>query len=187
MLKWFLHRKLRAFERGQGYDASYMHEVLEADTEAFLKFARATSLGQYRKDVPPEVRVAAGLTSSIAADCGPCTQLGVAFALAAGVSAETVASIVRGDEAAMSRDVALGVRFARAVLARDPTADDCREEILRRWGPRALLSMAYAVMAAQMYPALKYALGHGKACTRVVVAGQAVVPRQRAVAAAGAA
>jgi formate dehydrogenase assembly factor FdhD len=110
MLKWFLHRKLRAFERGQGYDASYMHEVLDADTEAFMKFARATSLGRYQKDVPTEVRVAAGLTSSIAADCGPCTQLGVGFALAAGVSAETVAAIVRGDETAMSRDVALGVR-----------------------------------------------------------------------------
>ncbi|HLK89472.1 MAG TPA: hypothetical protein VKZ18_06245 [Polyangia bacterium] len=185
MLKWFLHRKLRAFERGQGYDASYMHELLDTDTEAFMKFMRATSLGRYQKDVPTAVRVAAGLTSSIAADCGPCTQLGVGFALAAGVPAETVAAIVKGDQAAMSPDVALGVRFARAVLARDAAADACREEIVRRWGPRALLSMAYAVMAAQMYPALKYALGHGKACTRVVVAGQPVVPRHRAVAAAG--
>ena len=81
MLKWFLHRKLRSFERQHGYDASYMHEVLDTDLGAFLKFARATGLGAYRKDVLPEVYVAAGLTSSLQADCGPCTQLGVGFAL----------------------------------------------------------------------------------------------------------
>jgi len=179
MLKWLLHRKLRAFEREHGYDASFMHEVLDADLGAFLKFMRATGLGTYRKDVPVEVYLAAGLTSSIQADCGPCTQLGVGFALREGVAAATIAAVVKGDVAAMSHEVALGVRFARAVLARDPAADACREEVLRRWGPRAVLALAFAVMAAQLYPALKYALGHGKACTRIVVAGQAVSPAHR--------
>jgi hypothetical protein len=36
-------------------------------------------------------------------------------------------------------------------------------------------------MAAQMYPTMKYALGHGQACTRVVVAGQAVTPARMAI------
>ena len=35
-----------------------------------------------------------------------------------------------------------------------------------------MLALAYGVMASQLYPMLKYALGHGKACTRVAVAGQ---------------
>jgi hypothetical protein len=189
MLRWFLHHKLRAFEREHNYDASYMHEVLDTDTEAFMKFARATSVGRYRKDVPADVYAGATLTSSIQADCGPCTQLGVGFALLAGVSAGAVSAIVRGDEAAMSPEVALGVRFARAVLARDAAADACREEIARRWGPRAVLALALGVMGAQLYPTMKYALGHGKACTRIVVAGQTVSPpaRQRIAAAAGAA
>ena len=55
---------------------------------------------------------------------------------------------------------------------------------MRRWGPRALLALSYGIMAAQLYPTLKYALGHGKACTRVVVAGQTVTPRHVAVGAA---
>jgi hypothetical protein len=184
MLKWFIHRKLRAFERANGYDASYMHEVLEADEMAFLKFMRATGIGTYREDVPVEVWTAASLTSSVQADCGPCTQLGVGFALEAGLAAGTIAAIIRGDEAAMSADVALGVRFARAVLARDAAAEEHREEIQRRWGVRAVIALAYGIMGAQLYPTLKYALGHGKACTRVVVAGEAVVPRQHAVAGA---
>jgi hypothetical protein len=181
MVKWWLHRKLRAFERENGYDASYLHEVLDADLGAFLKFTRATGLGTYRKDVPADVWVAAGLTSSIQADCGPCTQLGVGLALRAGVAAATIAAVVKGDLAALSPEVALGVRFARAVLARDAAADACREEVLRRWGPRAVLALAFAVMTAQLYPALKYALGHGKACTRVVIAGQTVSPARRLV------
>ncbi len=179
MVKWLLHRKLRAFEREHGYDASYMHEILDTDLAAFLKFGRAVGLGTYRKDVPADVYMAAGLTSSIEADCGPCTQLGVGFALRAGVSAAAIAAVVRGDFSAMPEQVALGARFARAVLARDLAADECREEIERRWGPRAVLALAYAVMTAQMYPALKYALGHGKACTRVIVDGEALAPTWR--------
>jgi hypothetical protein len=184
MLKWIIHRRLSAFEREHGYDASYMHEVLEADPRAFFRFARATGLGAYRKDVPADVYVAAQLTSSIQADCGPCTQLGVGFALRAGVPPATIAAVVGGDRAAMSAEVALGVDFARAVLARDTAGDACRDEIVRRWGPRALLALAYGIMAAQLYPTLKYALGHGKACTRVVVAGHAVSPRRAATVAA---
>ena len=184
MLKWFIHRRLAAFERQHGYDASYMHEVLDTDLGAFRAFGRATGLGNFRKDVPADVYFAATLTSSIQADCGPCTQLGVGFALAAGVPAATVAAVAKGDLGTLSADVALGVRFARAVLARDPAVDDYRQEITRRWGPRALLSLTFGVMSVQLYPTLKYALGHGKACTRLVVAGQTVAPRKLAAEAA---
>jgi len=182
MIKWLLHRKLAAFEREHAYDSSYMHEVLETDLRAFLKFGRATGLGAYRKDVPVDVYAAAAL--SIQADCGPCTQLGVGFALHAGVEAAMLAAIVKGDFAAMSPEVALGVRFARAVMARDAAADEYREEILERWGPRALLSLGFGIIAAQLYPTLKYSLGHGKACTRVVIAGETVAARRLAAEAA---
>jgi len=176
MLKWFIRRRLEAFERQHDYDASYLHEVLDIDLGAFIKFSRATALGGYRKDVPADVYCGASLTSSVLADCGPCTQLGVGLALQAGVAPATLAAIVKGDTAAMPPEVALASRFARAVLARDVSADQYREEIQRRWGDRALLALAFGIMATQLYPALKYAMGHGKACTRVIVAGQPVVP-----------
>ena len=179
MLKWMIRRKLRAFEREHEYDASYMHEVLDTDVRASMTFARATGLGAYRKGVPADVYTAAALTSSISADCGPCTQLGVGLALRAGVAPKTIAAIVQGDESARSPEVVLGARFARAILARDTAADEYREEIERRFGRRAVLSLAFGVMASQLYPALKYALGHGRACTRVVVDGRPITPRKR--------
>ncbi len=74
----------------------------------------------------------------------------------------------------LSDDVHLGVAFARAVLDHAPAADDLREEVLRRWGPRGLASLALGLVGARLYPTLKYALGHGKACQRIEVLGEPV-------------
>ena len=34
------------------------------------------------------------------------------------------------------------------------------------------MSLAYAILSGRAYPTLKYALGYGKACVRVRVAGE---------------
>jgi hypothetical protein len=177
MMKWFLRRQLAAFEKQFGYDASYMRHVLETDMAAFIKFARAIEVGRYRKVAPLDLHVAVKLTGVILADCGPCTQLGVTIALREGVPAATLARIVRGDEAEMTEPTRLGVRFARAVLARDPAADEYRAEIERRHGKRAVVELGLALVASQLYPTLKYALGFGHACSRIDVAGDVITPK----------
>ena len=86
----------------------------------------------------------------------------------------------------MPPDVALAWRFTRATLDHDVSADQYREEIVTRWGPRAVVSLAFAIASARLYPTVKYAMGHGKACTRLVVGGaplsfdqpRAVAPRR---------
>jgi hypothetical protein len=177
MLKWFIHRRLAAFEKDFGYDAGYMHYVLDTDWRAFTKFARAAGVSRYRKDVPLDLYAAVGLTGSLAADCGPCTQLGVTMALREGVPGATIARILRGDEADMTEPTRLGVRFARAVLTRKPEADEYREEISRLHGPRAVLSLALALVGSQLYPTFKYALGFGHACQRIDVEGTSIAPK----------
>ena len=47
-----------------------------------------------------------------------------------------------------------------------------RGEILKRWGRAGLVSLAYAIVGAQAYPTLKYAIGHGHACVRLRVGGE---------------
>jgi hypothetical protein len=71
----------------------------------------------------------------------------------------------------MPDDAALAWRFTKAILAHDAAADDYRAVILERWGPRAVVTLAFAITTARIYPTVKYAMGHGKACTRVVVGG----------------
>ena len=174
MVKWFMRRATAAFERQWDYDASYLHEVIEASPRAAWMFARATAIGKYRQDVPPAAWAAAAITAVRHEDCGPCTQLGVSMAERAGVDAKVLRAVLTEDVAAMPDDVALAWRFTRATLDHDPAADEYRDEIIRLWGSRAVISLAFAMVASRMYPTVKYALGHGKTCTRVVVGGTPV-------------
>ena len=177
MLSWLIKNRLAAFERKFGYDVSYARELLAVDSRAFWAFTKTNAMEKYRRDVPAHVYYAVKLTGVIHEDCGPCTQLGVALAVADGVTPMVLASILRGDVSAMSEEVALGVNFARASLAHDLEADTYRDEIVKRWGKRALVSVAFALTMARVYPTLKYALGFGKACSRVLVGGEHIVVR----------
>ena len=61
-----------------------------------------------------------------------------------------------------------------ATLAHDAAADDYRAVIAERWGRRALVSLAFAITASRLHPTVKYALGHGQACSRLTVAGSPI-------------
>jgi hypothetical protein len=172
MLKWFLRRQIAAFERTWNYDASYIREMIETDPRAVLIFGKVQGLSKYRKDVPLAPYCAAGLIAVMAEDCGPCTQLGIDMAERAGADPAVLRAVVARDYQAMPYEVALAVRFTEATLRHAPQADDLREEVVRLWGRRGLLSLSFAMLAARMYPTLKYALGHGQACTRLKIGGE---------------
>lgn len=181
MLRWLFRRSVGAFERQWNYDASYLRDIIDASPRAAWRFFNAAKLGTYRGDAPLEALVAAGITAVRSEDCGPCTQLGVAMAERQGVRPEILRAILAENLAAMPEDVALAWRFTRATLAHDASADDYRAVILERWGPRALVSLAFAITTARIYPTVKYAMGHGKTCTRVVVGGIPVAVNQERV------
>jgi hypothetical protein len=181
MLKWLLRRQIDTFEREYDYDASYMRYILDVSVRAAMKFGRIMALANYRKDVPPEAHFASALATTLAEDCGPCSQLVVTMAEREGIPPATIKAILAGDERAMTSDAALGFRFTQATLRHDPAADALRDEIVARWGRRALVSMAFGITAARMFPTLKYALGYGKSCSLIRVGGtQAEVSRRAA-------
>jgi hypothetical protein len=171
MVKRLMHRMIRGFERQWNYDAAYVHEMIDADPRAAWMFQRATSIGKYGKDVPIDALAAAAITAVKSEDCGPCTQIGVSMFERAGVDPKVLRAILTQTPSQMSGNAALAWRFTRATLDHDPAADEYRDEISRLWGKRAVISLAFAMVASRMYPTVKYAMGHGKACTRVVVAG----------------
>jgi hypothetical protein len=166
-----MRKGIRAFERKWDYDASYVHGLIEADPMAVWKFSRSAAIGSYRKDVPLAAWTAAAITAVRHEDCGPCTQLGVQMAEKSGVDPKVLRAILAADAAAMPDDVALAWRFTRAALDHDPVVDEYRQEIVRRWGSRAVISLAFAMVASRTYPTVKYAMGHGQACSRIVVGG----------------
>jgi len=172
MLKALLIRQLGALERRWNYDASYLRHVIQVRPFSALKFSLGTQ-AMNRADAPAEALAAAGLVGTLAEDCGPCAQIGVDMAVASGVAPSVLRAILAGDEAAMGESATLAWRFCRASLARDmEAADPLRDEIVRRWGDRGLVAIGLTLTAARMYPTLKYALGHGRSCSRVTVAGE---------------
>ena len=179
MLKAMLSRTIDKFEKAWTYDASYMRDLLNLSPWAFIKFGMVTSLG-HRREAPAAAMAAAGIVGTLAEDCGPCTQISGDNATKAGGDPAILRAILAGDVAAMGPDAALAYRFANASLARDmERADPLRGEIVRRWGEKGLVAIGLALTTARMYPTLKYALGHGRACSKVVVAG-ASAPFHRA-------
>ena len=176
MLKAILHAVTGRFERRYDYDASYMRELIDIDPAAFFAFSKVQGLSSYRR-APPEALVAAGLVGTLAEDCGPCTQIVVKMAEEGGMPSAMLKAILVGDEAGMGPNAALAWRFARASLARDmEAADPLRDEIVRRWGKKALASLSLALATARVYPTVKYAMGYGKTCSKIDVRGEAIAP-----------
>lgn len=179
MFKGFVRKQLDAFERRWNYDTGYMREILDqAGIGALAPMQGVQKMGAYRKDVPRDAYFAASLEAVRAGDCGPCMQLGIRMAQAQGVPPHVLRAIVAGDRESMSADVRLAFDLARATVTRDPACVELSEAVKRRWGMRGAVSLAYGIVAAQSYPTFKYALGHGRACLQVTVAGEPMRPHE---------
>ncbi|MFZ5728746.1 MAG: hypothetical protein A2882_05105 [Phenylobacterium sp. RIFCSPHIGHO2_01_FULL_70_10] len=179
MLKTLLGRQLDRFERTWSYDASYLRRLLAASPVSVLKFGLVSGMAP-RDGAPLGAVAAAEIAATLSEDCGPCVQIVVDKALAAGLAPEVLRAILDGNPEGMGREAAIGWRFARASLDRDlATTDPLREEIVGLWGERGLAAIALALTAARLYPTLKYALGYGRTCMRVVMGGEPFAPTPR--------
>lgn len=176
MLKAILRAVTGRFAKRYDYDVAYMDDLIDIDPAAFLAFGKVQGLGGYAK-APIEALMAAKLVATLGEDCGPCTQIVVRMAEEQGVASAVLEAILTGDKAAMGPDAALAHAFARASLARDmEAADPLRDEVVRRWGKKALASIALGIASSRVYPTVKYALGHGETCSKVQVRGRDVAP-----------
>ncbi len=174
MLKSILSAALNRMEKKDNYDLSYARYILQHSLSAFRRFSKLGSFSQQSEGVPTEALYAAKITSSLKADCGPCTQLVVGWAEKAKVPPAIIRAVLTRDFDRMPADIATVVRFTEAVLARDLAADPLREQIRQKWGDKAVITMAFAITTGQIFPLIKYGLGYGHACSIVNVAGAPV-------------
>jgi len=174
MLKGFLHRYIRGFEKRYGYDATYMHEMADVSTAGFNRFAIVQMAGgQWQADAPRDPYHAAGIAAVLVEDCGPCVQIATDIAVEAGMPPATIAALLAGTPA--EPDAQLGFDYGRALMQGSENLDDLRETIARKWGKTALLAISMHAMTGRNFPVIKRALGHAKACQRVRVGAQEVV------------
>ncbi|HEY1929813.1 MAG TPA: hypothetical protein VGG92_20275 [Caulobacteraceae bacterium] len=172
MIRSLLSAWIDRFEKTWSYDASYLRRMLATSPYSVLKFSFVSGMVQ-RRDAPMAALAAAGIAGTLAEDCGPCLQLTVDMASRSGVDPGVLRAILARDEVAMGEDAATAWRFASAVLEkRLDEADAARDAVLDRWGEKGLVALSLTITAARMYPTVKYAMGYGRACSRVTVAGE---------------
>ncbi len=180
MLRNLLRWPVRKLERDFAYDASYVHEMIDASPGAGFKFALFQLMSGHRQDVPKAAWYAAKIAATVSEDCGPCTQLIVDAALRDGVPEACISPLLLGNPEEAGPDAAFGFRYGSAVATNAPEAVQIAGEALTRYGRRGLVSLSFAVASSRVYPALKRGLGHGAACSRIVVSGEAIMVKKAA-------
>lgn len=180
MLKRYFHRNVAKLEKQFGYDATYLHEVVDASPAAAFKFFLAQAMAGHADGVSKAALFAARLAAALSEDCGPCVQLGVNMALAEGMPREKIEAMLRGDIEAAGVDAALGYRYGMAVSTNAVNLLAEVEQARLRFGERGLVTLAFAVASVRVYPTLKRALGHGAACTKIVISDHEVVVKRAA-------
>lgn len=181
MMRYALNKMLLRLQSRYNYDVRYQQELLQTDLAAFFKFMAFQSMSSHQGNLAAAPLYAARLRAIIFEDCGPCTQLVVNMALEAGVNAAMVRAIIELDLHKLPEDIALVVQFTELVLAHQPEADLLREKILALWGSKGLIAIGFAISSYRVYPALKYALGYGKTCSRIQLNDACLIPNRAAV------
>jgi hypothetical protein len=169
MLRYLFGKMLESFHRRYNYDIRYQQEILATDKAAFLKWMAFQTMAAHAGQLPVAPLFAARLRAIIAEDCGPCTQLVVDLALEAKLAPELISAIITRDLDKLPADIQLVVNFCDLVLARQPQANDLRAAIRARWGQSGLIAIGFAISSYRVYPTLKYSLGYGETCRKVMV------------------
>lgn len=163
-----LDRAIARQEAALGVPLDYLRTIGEASTAALLKMAAFHPLATHRQHTPVDVWHLARLAATQVQDCGTCVQIVVNQARADGVLARTLRAALDGREGDLGDAQRLGLRFGRAVAARED-ARALGDAVADWFGAPVRAELALAVATAQVFPILKRGLGQDLACALVQV------------------
>jgi len=174
MLRWLIHRRLKAEEKKLGESVDYLHHVVDVSPAAFLRFASILPFANSRKVLPKDAWFVAQIVALQREDCGPCLQITLNLARQAGVDGSLLRAVLDGNCHELPSEIVDVLRFARSVTADDDNtdvadADALREVMRKRYGDRGLIELSYAIAGSRIPPTLKRCLGYAKSCSVVTV------------------
>ncbi|MDG2171007.1 MAG: carboxymuconolactone decarboxylase family protein [Opitutales bacterium] len=152
---------LESFENHYEYDASYLHEVLDASPEGFEAFSKFGDMGMYRKTLSPEVFFVSKIAAAQTEDCGPCTKLNVRMAREAGVSDQIIRGAMTGKGLRSDLEA---VRVFSIAVAFNEVRPGQVEEMIDSYGREGLAELALSIASMRVYPCMKRALGFDQSC-----------------------
>lgn len=180
MFRFFVDRMLSRYSRQYDYDVSYMRELYRISPRGFFKFSKLAGAAMHCERASKDAYYAAKLAGALAEDCGPCVQLVVNMAREAGVSKNQIKAVLVRDFSAMNKDVAIGVRFAEAIIRRTDDEDEAREAVKAKWGDAGVVDLTFGAQIGRVFPMVKAGLGYARTCTKVFVDAQPADVEKRA-------
>ena len=155
----------RLVERKVRVSVDYLGRLGEISFPGFLKLVLSLPLASHRAKSDPILLHAVRIVATQHEDCASCLQMAVNVARDEGMGSQTVQTVLSRDYPHMSDSVALVVKFADGVLARDGSEEAVRHEIETRFGTTVLAELALAIAGARVFPTVKRGLGFAAACS----------------------
>lgn len=160
-----IKRDIAGFSAAYDYDASYMVELAEASLGAYQAFAAAQALGDYRSALPLDAHWVAGISTTLAEDCGACAQLGLKMAVQQGVDRALLRTLIE-TPSELPGPLADVRDHARAVCAGEPDDPERAARLRAAYGEAGFAELATCITGSRMYPTLKRALSRNAVCRK---------------------
>lgn len=160
----------RLAERQLQVPADYLRQLGDTSFSGFLKFLMILPAAAHRRRSDPALVHAVRIAATQDEDCGPCVQIAVNAAIDDGVDPDIIKAVLDRNHDQMPKEVALVLRFAGGVLARDGSEEEARDEIVKQLGQTVVTELSLAIATARVFPALKRGLGFARSCALVEVA-----------------
>ncbi len=157
----------RQTERQFRVPSPYLGHLGEASPSGLWKFLLFLPASAHRVRVSRDLFHAVRLVATRHEDCGTCVQIVVNMAVDDGVAPRVLRAVLDRDIAGMPEPVALAVRFAEGVLARDGSEDQARTELAQRYGAPVVAELSLAIASARVFPTLKRGMGFATSCSLV--------------------
>jgi hypothetical protein len=169
MLRWLIHRRLKAEEKKLGESVDYLHHVVDVSPAAFLRFCSILPFANSRKVLPKDAWFVAQIVALQHEDCGPCLQITLNLARQSGVDAALLRAVLDGNCHELPPEIVDVLRFTQSVTVESGDDDALRETMRRRYGERGLIELSYAIASSRIPPTVKRCLGYAKSCRVVPV------------------
>ncbi len=178
MLKRLMNYLIDDGEKKTGENADWLRDIARVSAKSFFVFGLFTPMSTHRQALPLRLHHLARLAAIAEADCGPCFQTVVNYAVNDGIDQALIKAAIERDVSKMDEMEATVFRFAGAIARKKADDGQAREAIIRAWGEQGLIDLAFAVAAVRVFPTVKRALGYGEACQLVDLEGQSISPRR---------
>jgi len=164
MFDSLMERMIKKAERDLGESADWMRDIRRSSPAGFRKFLMFMPLSGHGQAATPDLLHAARMVAAQIEDCGPCLNTTIRYARKADVDEGVITDVVQQKWDALSPDIDLVCRYARAVVLNSPDALDLVDTVRHRFGDRVLTELALAIAAVRVFPTVKRALGHAQSC-----------------------